>query len=142
MSGFNEREQNLSRSLDLAQSRVSQLVSELEATKEAQMIVLETKEAVMRSLARQNSQLTIERDSLNRRVEELNSTVEQLTTLLRNVQQRSMRDHGRQHPNNTIKGGHHHKHKEQRDPNPETNFEKSISTEEDGARTNSVDMVL
>lgn len=54
------REQNISRSLEVAQGRVSQLVAELEATKEAQMIVLETKEAVMRSLARQNSQLTME----------------------------------------------------------------------------------
>lgn len=35
-------------------------MAELEATKEAQMIVLETKEAVMRSLARQNSHLTME----------------------------------------------------------------------------------
>jgi hypothetical protein len=57
---LSDREQTISRSLDLAQSRVAQLVAELEATKEAQMIVLETKEAVMRSLARQNCQLTVE----------------------------------------------------------------------------------
>ena len=54
------REQNLSRSLDLAQSRVSSLLQELEILKEAQGIVLETKECVMRSLARQNSQLLME----------------------------------------------------------------------------------
>ena len=55
-----QRENNISRSLELAQFRISQLVAELEATKEAQQIVLETKESVMRSLARQNSSLTIE----------------------------------------------------------------------------------
>lgn len=54
------RENNISRSLELAQFRISQLIAELEATKEAQQIVLETKESVMRSLARQNSTLTIE----------------------------------------------------------------------------------
>ncbi len=57
---LNDREQNLSRSLDLAQHRVSQLLAEIEANREAQAIVLETKESVMRSLARQNSQLIIE----------------------------------------------------------------------------------
>ncbi len=59
-TGFTDREQNIARALELAQFRVSQLVAELEANKEAQTIVLETKESVMRSLARQNSQLTIE----------------------------------------------------------------------------------
>lgn len=54
------REEQLTRSLDLAKIRVSQLMSELEAIKEANIIVLETKESVMRSLARQNSQLTVE----------------------------------------------------------------------------------
>ena len=44
----------------LTKGRISQLVAELEANKEAQSIVLETKESVMRSLARQNSQLTLE----------------------------------------------------------------------------------
>jgi hypothetical protein len=58
--GMTDKEQSLSRSLELAQSRVTQLLSELEAVKEAQMIVLETKEAVMRSLARQNAQLNLE----------------------------------------------------------------------------------
>lgn len=54
------REEQLTRSLDLTKIRVSQLMSELEAIKEANIIVLETKESVMRSLARQNSQLTVE----------------------------------------------------------------------------------
>jgi hypothetical protein len=54
------REQNISRALELAQFRISQLVAEMEANKEAQSIVLETKESVMRSLAKQNSHLTIE----------------------------------------------------------------------------------
>jgi hypothetical protein len=56
----NDRETNISKSLEISQSRVAQLLAELDATKEAQMIVLETKEAVMRSLARQNSQLIME----------------------------------------------------------------------------------
>lgn len=80
----------MSRSLELSQFRVSQLQSELEANKEAQSIVLETKESVMRQLARQNSQLTIERDALAKRSEELASTVDQLTNLLRSVQARKM----------------------------------------------------
>ena len=54
------REEQLTRSLDLAKIRTSQLMSELEAIKEANIIVLETKESVMRSLARQNSHLTVE----------------------------------------------------------------------------------
>jgi hypothetical protein len=56
----NDRETNISKSLEISQSRIAQLLAELDATKEAQMIVLETKEAVMRSLARQNSQLIME----------------------------------------------------------------------------------
>jgi hypothetical protein len=59
-SGFTDREQNVTRALEQAQFRISQLTAELEANKEAQTIVLETKESVMRSLARQNSQLTLE----------------------------------------------------------------------------------
>ena len=80
----------MSRSLELSQFRVTQLQSELEANKEAQSIVLETKESVMRQLARQNSQLTIERDALSKRSEELAQTVDQLTNLLRSVQSRKM----------------------------------------------------
>eukprot|EP01031_Cornospumella_fuschlensis_P046550 gene46550-57002_t len=87
-ASFSDREQNLSRSLDLAQSRVSSLLQELEILKEAQGIVLETKECVMRSLARQNSQLLMERDALQHRNEELLGSVNQLTTLLRSMQTR------------------------------------------------------
>lgn len=46
--------------LEMAQFRIAQLSSELEANKEAQNIVLDTKESVMRSLARQNTELTLE----------------------------------------------------------------------------------
>lgn len=88
------REATLSRSLELSQFRVTQLQSELEANKEAQSIVLETKESVMRQLARQNSQLTIERDALSKRSEELAQTVDQLTNLLRSVQSRKMNSPG------------------------------------------------
>ena len=52
--------------------------------------MLETKESVMRSLARQNSQLTIERDALSKRSEDLSQTVDQLTNLLRSVQRRKV----------------------------------------------------
>lgn len=57
---FMFRERNFAKALESAKSRVIQLVSELESTREAQLIVLETKESVMRSLVKQNSQLTIE----------------------------------------------------------------------------------
>jgi hypothetical protein len=55
---MSDLELNISRSLELSQYKVSQQAVELEANKEAQSIVLETKESVMRSVARQNSQLT------------------------------------------------------------------------------------
>jgi hypothetical protein len=59
-TALSNRELNLSRALELAQSRASQLTAELNANKEAHAIVLETKESVMRSLLKQNSQLTQE----------------------------------------------------------------------------------
>jgi hypothetical protein len=52
------RELSLSRALELTQSRASQLVAELNATKEAHQIVLDTKDSVLRSLVKQNSQLS------------------------------------------------------------------------------------
>ncbi len=72
--------------LEIAQARVEQLGDSLEACKDAQKIVLDTKESVMRSLLRQNVSLTEERDALGGRVEELTSTVEQLARLLKGRQ--------------------------------------------------------
>jgi len=81
--GLSARERSLARSLDIAQSRAFQLGAELEANKEAHSIVLDTKESVMRSLVKQNSQLSTERDSLKKRTEELVALNDNLTSLLR-----------------------------------------------------------
>ena len=74
--------------LENVQNKALVLNEELEANKEAHQIVLDTKEAVLRSLARQNTELTEERDNYQNRVRDLNLTVDQLTNLLRNVQAR------------------------------------------------------
>jgi hypothetical protein len=63
-------------------------MSEIEANKQAHRVVLETKESVMRSLAKQNSQLVLERDALTQKVQNLGNTVDQLTGLLRSMQMR------------------------------------------------------
>jgi hypothetical protein len=57
---YNDRESALAETLEIAQERIMQLVSEMESNQEAQTIVLETKEAVLRSLARQNTHLAME----------------------------------------------------------------------------------
>jgi hypothetical protein len=55
-----EREAAILETLEIAQQRIVHLVIELDNAKEANAIVLETKESVLRSLARQNTILTIE----------------------------------------------------------------------------------
>ena len=50
----------MARALEIAQMKINQLKTELESHKEAQLIVLETKESVMRTLVKKNSLLTIE----------------------------------------------------------------------------------
>lgn len=83
-----EREyDSLLKAYELSEFRNHQLISEMEANREAQTIVMETKESVMRNLARQNSQLSIERDQLAKKNEELSQSVEHLTQLLRSLQQ-------------------------------------------------------
>jgi hypothetical protein len=82
------RERELQKKVEALQIRLSQVKQELESTKEAQRIVLDTKESVLRSLLKQNSQITQERDVMSRRIEDLTATVEQLTGLLRNIQSR------------------------------------------------------
>jgi hypothetical protein len=57
---YNDRESALAETLEIAQERIMELVAEMESTQEAQMIVLETKESVLRSLARQNTHLAME----------------------------------------------------------------------------------
>ena len=84
------REWNMSKALEIFQARAISLADELEATKEAQAIVLDTKESVMRSLVKQNTILTTEKDVLQRRADDLSTTVDQLTGLLRSVQSRKM----------------------------------------------------
>ena len=65
-----------------------------ETTKESHRIVLETKESVVRSLLKQNTEISFERDSLNARVESLTSALDHLTGLLRNLQSSSMTNNG------------------------------------------------
>jgi kinesin family protein 5 len=84
-----KKERELMKEIEKLKSRNEQLTSSMESTKEAQRIVLETKESVMRSLLKQNVAISQERDVLGRRVEDLSTTVEQLTALLRNLQNRA-----------------------------------------------------
>lgn len=102
------REWNMSKALEIFQARAISLADELEATKEAQAIVLDTKESVMRSLVKQNSILTTEKDALQHRVDDLSATVDQLTGLLRSVQSRKMtpiRQNSITSNTNMIRGG-------------------------------------
>ena len=57
-----------------------------ETMKESHKIVLDTKESVVRSLLKQNTELSFEKDSLSLKVESLSSSLEHLTGLLRNLQ--------------------------------------------------------
>lgn len=57
---YSDREAALAETLEIAQERIMELVAEMESTQEAQNIVLETKESVLRSLARQNTHLAME----------------------------------------------------------------------------------
>ena len=60
-----------------------------ETTKESHRIVLETKESVVRSLLKQNTEISFERDNLNMRVDSLTTALDHLTGLLRNLQNSS-----------------------------------------------------
>lgn len=86
----NESSANLLQALEMAQFKVVSLEEEARGHQEAQQIVLDTKESVLRNLAKQNSQLTIERDSFTKRVDDMNVTVDQLTNLLRSIQTRKI----------------------------------------------------
>ena len=57
---YTDRESALAETLEIAQDRIMELVAEIESNNEAQNIVLETKESVLRSLARQNTHLAME----------------------------------------------------------------------------------
>lgn len=57
---YSDREAALAETLEIAQERIMDLVAEMESHQEAQNIVLETKESVLRSLARQNTHLAME----------------------------------------------------------------------------------
>jgi hypothetical protein len=108
-SAMSAREWNMSKALEIFQARAISLADELEATKEAQAIVLDTKESVMRSLVKQNTILSTEKEVLQRRADDLSNTVDQLTGLLRSVQARKMTPirHGSITPNAniSIRGG-------------------------------------
>ena len=64
----------------------------LETTKESHRIVLETKESVVRSLLKQNTEISFERDNLNMRVDSLTTALDHLTGLLRNLQSSSVEE--------------------------------------------------
>lgn len=55
-----KRENELCREIESLRAKVAQLHSSLDSTKEAQRIVLETKESVMRLLLKQNVSITQE----------------------------------------------------------------------------------
>ena len=57
---IDRREKELSRELEKQNGRVAQLSAALESNKEAQRIVLETKESILRSLLTQNAQASQE----------------------------------------------------------------------------------
>ncbi len=78
-----KRESLLSESLALSQSRVLELESEIGHLKEAHMIVVETKDSVLRQFIRQNSLLSIDRDEYKSKMETLQNRVSQLISLLR-----------------------------------------------------------
>ena len=54
------REREMQKRIEHQNVRLTHLTQELESTKEAQRIVLDTKESVMRSLLKQNSHITQE----------------------------------------------------------------------------------
>jgi hypothetical protein len=64
-SFYSSREKDLCRQLETQTGRITQLSSALESNKEAQRIVLETKESVLRSLLRQNAQISQEVNMTN-----------------------------------------------------------------------------
>lgn len=66
--------------------------------------MLDTKESVMRSLVKQNSQLSTEKDTLKKRAEELVGLNENLTGLLRSTASRKAAT-ALPVPSNTITGG-------------------------------------
>lgn len=98
------REELLTQSVNLSQERINELKRELESVNDAHAIVLETKESVLRQLTRQNSQLCNEREVLLGKLERMTASTEQLTKLLRNLQQKSIVT-VQQSSGNTIHGG-------------------------------------
>ena len=58
----------------------------IETLKESHRIVLDTKESVVRSLLKQNQELSFEKDSLHAKLESLQTALDQNTLLLRNIQ--------------------------------------------------------
>ena len=83
------RERQFTKDIAQLNSRLSQQSSQYEAMKEGHRIVLETKESVVRSLLKQNTELSLEKSALNQRVDSLTDTVEHLTDLLRRLQTRT-----------------------------------------------------
>lgn len=80
------REELLSRSLAESQTRCIELESELGNMKEAHMIVLETKDSVLRNFIHQNRIITLDRDEHKYKVDLQSTRINQLTALLRDIE--------------------------------------------------------
>lgn len=89
-SGRFSRERDLQKTVAAQERRIANLVSELQSTREAQIIVMEIKESVLRTLLRQNALMTVERDKLQGKSEELTATVARLSTGLHDLQRLSL----------------------------------------------------
>lgn len=85
---MSKRERDLMVEIEDLNSTIFQLNAAIETTKISHRIVIDTKESVTRALLQKNVTITQERDTLLSRVDDLTATVGQLTSLLRDVQQR------------------------------------------------------
>ena len=81
-----QRERDLLVDIEDLNSKIFQLEAAIETAKVSHRIVIDTKENVTRSLLQKNVTLSQERDTLQSRVDELEETVAQLTSLLRTMQ--------------------------------------------------------
>ena len=75
--------------MDTALSRINELQSEIETTKEANKVVVDTKDSVLRKLVSQYANLTTERNELHEKVESMSLKLSQLSLLLSNLQEQS-----------------------------------------------------
>eukprot|EP01041_Mallomonas_annulata_P009019 gene9020-18677_t len=84
------RERDLARTVVDLETRLSHLLTDMEATEQLNKTVLESKDAVTRSLIEQITTMTQERDVLANKVDELTTSVDQLTTSLQMLQRMNL----------------------------------------------------